>query len=225
MGQVRWIPEWHLLLIWVTSLAVMIGVSNSVFGGSAVDNAGIVGMCLCCLPLLSPWWTSSGLLILGFIVTSVILGIQVIDLCFDFLILRDATSSTEGSHLSNDIRSVPARRIAWLYYHTVTTAPHVNATVVFLCLLLFLGALACISRSTPEERRIWAFLVLMMCAGNGSYVFVIVPHYVSIRTETTYDPAFFNGWGTVVAARAASIMTIFFAWPVMASLFQKQKSS
>lgn len=213
-GFESWMPESHILAVWVAISAGFIGALNVVFDGSSFDNLLALAVLLVCLPFLSPRWSNSELLCIGYVVHGIIIGIQLIDFCFDVLVLRNS-SIRMGSH-PDDV--ISARKVAWLYYHNVVSAPHVNVIVSLCVLLLLFGSLACISRSTTRQRFKWAMLVGCMVVGNGGYVFIIVPYYIRIRTEAAFDSSIFDGWGVVFAARLATISSIIAAWPFMLSL-------
>merc|ERR1712083_100876 len=63
------------------------------------------------------------------------------------------------------------------------------------------GAVVGLTRSPAAARRRWMRLVAVMCAGNGGYVFTVVPRYVAIRTSSEFDEGLFDGWHAVVLAR------------------------
>mmetsp|Transcript_99495 Transcript_99495/g.156912 ORF Transcript_99495/g.156912 Transcript_99495/m.156912 type:complete len:235 (+) Transcript_99495:2-706(+) len=201
------VPEAHLLLVWLATLVLFLGATNT-YGGSAIDYVVVISVLAMFLAILSPRLPTPLLLIVAYIFMGIIVGAEVIDLCFDLIVLRGV-----------DIDStMPARRLAWYYYRNMLIAPHVNCVIVISCLFLFFGALAGVSRSPRKDMRKWATLLVAMVVGNGGYVFCICPYYVQIRTSVEYDPAHFDGWEVVFAARLTNFVALIVSWVIMFSL-------
>mmetsp|Transcript_24305 Transcript_24305/g.44620 ORF Transcript_24305/g.44620 Transcript_24305/m.44620 type:complete len:239 (-) Transcript_24305:187-903(-) len=202
-------PEPYLLLTWVGSLlGFLIWLNASM---DVTDLAVMVATYICCFPLILPRTTSSFVARLGGPVCGLICGMQVIDMVFDICIVKGTVLSAGGEEFT-------ARKIAYLYYHCVLNASHVNAVLLFIIVASLLGSLVGVGRSDPMARRHWMLLGVLMTIGTGGYLVSVVPRYLLIRESTVFDPRFFDNWEVVIMARLVLYGSILAAFPSMFKL-------
>lgn len=208
-GAVLWLPELHLLLIWAGSaLGLLVWLWRIM---SAVDLAVFVAVYVLCLPIIFPCTTPRLLACLGGTICGLVAGIQLIDLVFDIAILNDRQIS-DGSN------TFQARQLAFLYYHTVVNASHVNAVLLGMILISFLGAFVGLRRCSPQLRQRWLVLGAWMFAGTGGYLVLVVPKYLVIRNAAAFDASFFDGWHWVILARLVLYASLLGSLPYMFTL-------
>eukprot|EP00403_Amphidinium_massartii_P016195 CAMPEP_0178410890 /NCGR_PEP_ID=MMETSP0689_2-20121128/21216_1 /TAXON_ID=160604 /ORGANISM="Amphidinium massartii, Strain CS-259" /LENGTH=249 /DNA_ID=CAMNT_0020032087 /DNA_START=12 /DNA_END=761 /DNA_ORIENTATION=+ len=202
-------PEPYLILAWVGSLLGFIMWLRASM--DVIDLAVMVATYVFCLPLISPSTTSSFVARLGGPVCGLICGMQVIDMVFDICIVK-------GTVLQDGGEEFTARKIAYLYYHCVLNASHVNAVLLFIIVASFLGSLVGVGRSAPHTRHHWMLLGILMTVGTGGYLVNVVPRYLVIREAAAFDPHFFDNWEVVIAARLVLYGSILSAFPSMFKL-------
>lgn len=154
----------------------------------------MIGMHILCLPIISQRMTPRFLACLGGPILGLIAGMQLMDMCFDLIIVFKG-------EVSDGIDRFPATKVAYMYYHTVLNAPGVNAVLIWIILVSFLGSIVGLGRSTPHMRRQWYIIGTCMAVGTSGYLVYVVPLYMRIRFSTMYDPALFDGWNVVLVAR------------------------
>jgi len=174
---------------------------------SATDSALLVGGHVCCLPLLSQSVTPQVVTWLAGPVYGTIVGLQVLDCCFDLLILR--------SRGGPDNAALEAAKLAFQYYHLVLNAAHVNAVLLCIILVASLGSLVGFSRSSPALRHKWLMLGLCMVIGTGGYLVCVVTRYLKIRSAKDFSMELFEGWEVVFAARINLFICVAVSWPLL----------
>lgn len=137
-----------------------------------------------------------------------IAGLQAIDLCFDLCVIRGRTY-TDGSMV------LEARRVAFMYYHTILNTCHVNALLLGIVLCACLGPLMGLTRGSEEVQR--RFLLLGACSGAGTsgYLFIAMPRYLFIRSATAYHPELFDNWEKVLCARVVLYISVVVSLPIL----------
>jgi len=205
----KWMPELHLIVAWVGSLLGFLYWLQPVM--DLVDLAVVLGIYLICLPIIHPSSTPRLMACLGGPICGFIGGMQLIDLCFDLCILRDRS-------ISDGFDDFQARRVAFLYYHTVITAPHVNGVLLCIIVTAFLGSMVGLGRSSPALLRHWLMLGAAMFVGTGGYLTCVVPRYLVIRMAKAFEPSLFDGWEMVLAARLVLYISLILAMPFMFAL-------
>jgi len=188
------VPEWQLSLAWVASALSF--ASWFLFGlqASNVDVCVILAAHVAILPILHARSEPSILCALGFLVIGLAIGFQLVDLCFDVLIIWDLS-------VHDTLGIISGRKIAWLYYNTMLNSRHINLALSLFLLVGQFVTLVGITRSTGSLRRKWIALVCNMIFGNGGYFIVVIPCYVAIRSSVAFDAQFFDGWMVVLIAR------------------------
>jgi len=204
-----YMPEFHLLLLWLVSfLAFVIWLRKEM---DFVDSLVFSGVYILCLPIISPKTTPRFLACLGGVICGLIAGLQLIDLCFDIVILQDRS-------FSDGVDTISSRRVAFMYYHTVINASHVNAALLGIIVISFLGSFVGLGRCDPKTRATWIAMGSLMAVGTGGYLVSVVTRYVGIRSSKTYDPLLFEGWGYVLIARIVLYASITLSLPFLFSL-------
>jgi len=173
-----------------------------------IDYLVMVGMHFICLPMVCRDMTPRLIACMGGPLCGLIAGMQLIDMCFDMLIVYDLP-------LSDGIDVFKPRRAAFLYYHTMLNGRHVNAALLGIILVSFLGSIVGLERSSPEMRRQFCLLGALMSVGTGGYLACAVTRYTAIRFATVYDERLFDGWEMVVAARMVLFVSITIAQPFL----------
>mmetsp|Transcript_56183 Transcript_56183/g.147738 ORF Transcript_56183/g.147738 Transcript_56183/m.147738 type:complete len:260 (-) Transcript_56183:52-831(-) len=200
-------PEPHLLFAWLGCLAGFLWwLQEDIL--TRTDLAVVVAVHVVCLPVISSSTTPRILSCLGGPIMGLVAGMQLIDMCFDLMILRDVPIPDGPDVLQ-------ARRMAYFYYHTVISAAHVNAVLLGVILVSFLGALAGFERASSEVRQSWTHLGVLMFAGTGGYLGCVVPRYLGIRSSKAFDPMLFADWEVVVAARLVLYASIILSLPIL----------
>jgi multisubunit Na+/H+ antiporter MnhB subunit len=204
-----------ILCAWSIALLVALAMVRE-FAGGVFEACGAVIIFLGLLELLSPRHPAAALIVFGYCVCGVIMGLMVIDAAFDTIIL------TGKAPMLGVGREMSAREVAWVYYHTMLNSLAVNAAVTLCVGYLVLAALALGLRSEPRHRARWRMLVPLSIVGNGAYVVLIVPRYYQLRRESTFDAIFFDHWEVVGVARLVSLLAICtgmpIAFPIMCDL-------
>jgi len=178
---------------------------------SMFDLVVLIGMHFVCLPIIAPQTTPRLMACIAGSLYGLIAGLQCIDLCFDFVILSDQP-------ISDGVDTFLARQVAYLYYHTVITASHVNAALLAIVLTSFLGALVGLGRSSPGAQRQWLILGAAVVVGSGGYMTCVVPRYLAIRQASRFEASLFEGWGVVLGARIALYGSVLVSLPVLFAL-------
>mmetsp|Transcript_62179 Transcript_62179/g.108757 ORF Transcript_62179/g.108757 Transcript_62179/m.108757 type:complete len:230 (-) Transcript_62179:20-709(-) len=192
--QVALLPEPHLVAAWVGSVLAFAAWFKLWLQTPATDVCIIIGTHVVVLPIIRRGLNLVHLPALGCLMLGLGIGFQLIDLCFDFLIIYDHS-------LHDGLDVFAGRKVAWFYYNTMLNAKHVNVAIALFLLVGQFGAMVGITRSPPHFRRIWITLVGLMVLGNGGYLFAVVPRYIAIRASVAFDERFFDGWWAVLAAR------------------------
>lgn len=202
------LPEPHLVLAWFCSFAGFVIWLHAEM--SVVDFAVLVGCHVCCLPLLSRSVTPQTIAWLGGPICGTIIGLQVLDLCFDLLILRSRGGPEDAA--------LEAGKLAFQYYHLVLNAGHVNAVLMCIIVAAGLGSLVGFSRSSPDLRRTWLTLGLCMVLGTGGYLVCVVTRYLKIRSAESFAMDLFDGWEMVLAARITLFICVMVTLPFVLSI-------
>ena len=201
---------------WFAALTAMLAVAVTEFRGGVVEVVGVLLMFSIVLMLLDRSHSTAALIATGYCACCVIIGCMVIDGAFDAIIISD--KAPFGS-ISGIRRQLSAREVAYVYYHTMLNNLLVNATVLFCCAYLVLAALAMGLRSELRHRPHWRVITPLSLCANSAYAGVIVPRYYQLRRETAFDPAYFDWWEAVAAARIFSLVSIvtgmLVAYPVL----------
>jgi len=176
-----------------------------------LDGLIFSGINVLCLPIIFPQTTPRFLACLGGVILGLIAGMQLVDLCFDIVIIRDHA-------FFDGVSLIPARKVAYIYYHTVLNAPHVNAVLLGIIVVSFLGSFVGLGRSDPKTRAVWIFIGCLMAVGVSAYLLCVVTRYLGIRSSKIYDPLLFEGWGYVMASRLVLYATMCLAFPPLFSL-------
>eukprot|EP00448_Togula_jolla_P012978 CAMPEP_0170597408 /NCGR_PEP_ID=MMETSP0224-20130122/15694_1 /TAXON_ID=285029 /ORGANISM="Togula jolla, Strain CCCM 725" /LENGTH=236 /DNA_ID=CAMNT_0010921883 /DNA_START=46 /DNA_END=756 /DNA_ORIENTATION=+ len=203
------LPETHLILAWLGSYSSLMFwlYPNMDWTDFAIFN----GIFLACLPVISRQMTPRLLACLGGPICGLISGMQIIDLCFDICILHDRP-------ISDGFEMLQPRRLAWVYYHMVLNAPHVNSVLLGIIVICFLGSIAGIGRSSPEVQQRWLVIGAMMSVGVVSYLGAVMPRYLTIRKSSAFEASMFDGWQVVIAARLLLFLSIIVNLPLVFSL-------
>jgi len=201
-------PEQHLVLPWFCSFFGFVICLHAEM--SAADFAVLVGSHVCCLPLLSRSVRPQTIVWLAGPIYGAIIGLQVVDLCFDFLILR--------SRSGTDNEALEAGKLAFQYYHLVLNAVHVNAILMCIILVAGLGSHVGFSRSSPDLRRTWLMLGLCATIGTGGYLVCVVSRYIKIRSAEDFSMELFDGWEMVLAARISLFICLVVSWPFLSAI-------
>eukprot|EP00931_Biecheleriopsis_adriatica_P111683 TRINITY_DN86103_c0_g1_i1.p1 TRINITY_DN86103_c0_g1~~TRINITY_DN86103_c0_g1_i1.p1 ORF type:complete len:227 (-),score=23.88 TRINITY_DN86103_c0_g1_i1:67-747(-) len=220
--------ERHIAVAWFCATGNSLLVARVQFEGGVWMCTGIALAFLVVLLLLDRRTPMAGLLLLGYISSAVILGLQTIDLAFDLVILRNEVPPLGvGARvcLGGDSRELQAIEVGWIYYHTMLSQVHVNIVVTFCVSLAFLGALALAARSTAEDMKRWRVILVVCTPGVFLYVFGIIPTYFRLYREEAFDPSLFESWQQVVVARVATILMIMLgqiiAFPLIARITKR----
>jgi len=188
------LPELQLVLAWVTSLLAFSGWSHFWMQLRGGETKILIAAHFLTLPIIDRRANPVVVGAVGCVVLGMATGFQVIDLCFDLLILADQPLDVGAGFVSG-------REAAWLYYHTMLNSWHVNLALAIFLFVCQFGALAGFARSSPNALRWWRGLVVTMIIGNGGYLAAVVPRYCNVRFSPTFDRSFFDGWSAVLAAR------------------------
>ena len=173
-------------------LSAVVGWGNEVIGGGVAHVVALPVIRLS--PRLMP---SIGCAVMG-----VLFGLLLVDTCFDLMVLR------EGSVRLGPRQTTPGREIAFYYYHVMLNELHINGVLWTAMLVLVLAAARGLEYAGLAQSRLWVRLVAQSSSTNGLYLYCVVPRYLAIRAATSYDPAFFDGWGAVLAARIVLMLSI-----------------
>mmetsp|Transcript_9933 Transcript_9933/g.22305 ORF Transcript_9933/g.22305 Transcript_9933/m.22305 type:complete len:245 (-) Transcript_9933:15-749(-) len=207
-GSTRW-PEPHLCLICVASYAALIAWLWSEM--SRWDFGVFSGVYILCFPVLFSSTTPRLLACLGGPICGLVAGMQLIDLVFDLCILQDQP-------LTDGVETFEARRLAFVYYRAVLRATHVNAVLLAIILICFLGSIVGMQRTSPALRWRWVMLGACMSVGTSGYLGVVVTRYLAIRSAPTFDTSLFDGWERVLVARMVLYASLGGSLPVMFEL-------
>lgn len=173
-----------------------------------VDLCVFALVSVCVLPILSRETTIPFLGSLGGIIMGCIAGLQAIDLCFDLCVIR-------GRSLSDGAMVLEARRVAFMYYHTLLNSSHVNGLLLGIVQCACLGPLMGLMRGSPEVRRRFVLLGICSSAGTSGYLAIAMPRYLVIRAATAYRPELFDEWEKVVAARIVLYISVILSLPIL----------
>ncbi|CAE8600523.1 unnamed protein product [Polarella glacialis] len=203
------LPDLRLLLAWVASL---LGFGLWFWTTmDSVDRAVLFIGHVVILPIFSERATPRLMACMGSPIVGTISGMQLIDVVFDLAIVNERT-------ISDGVESFDPRRVAYLYYHTVVTAPHVNGILLCMVLISIFGSIIGFGRSTPEIVQCWKKIGAVMSVSMSSYLGVVVPRYLHIRDATVYDVSLFENWTHVVAVRMFLFASLLSILPLMFEL-------
>lgn len=203
-SQQAWLPEYRLVGAWIASVIAFASWFKFGMQTPTVDVYIITGCHLVVLPIIRRGMDLVHLPALGCVILGLGTGFQLIDLCFDLLIIHERS-------LHDGLHATAGRKVAWFYYNTMLNAKHMNIAIALFLLVGQFGAMVGITRSPPHLRRIWIKLVVLMILGNGGYLAAVVPRYIAIRSSVSFDEHFFDGWWAVLAARAWLFVCLGFA--------------
>lgn len=181
-----WLPEAHLLVCWIASLATIFAWQRYWLRVGLIDQTVTVVVHWLYFPLLCRKMTPllhAGLYSMS---SGSLLGFQVIDLCFDLVVM----SKTSG-----------LQQLTWLYYHTILNSSHVNAVLLAAMLQTGLGSLIGLTRHGPMFRINWILMIACNFLGFGCYFAFVVPRYLEIRESADMKTSVLEGWEVVFRAR------------------------
>jgi len=199
------LPEPHLVLAWFCSFFGFPIWLHGVMG--IADYAVLLCSHVMCLPLLSRSVTPQTITWLAGPIYGIIVGLQVLDLCFDLLILRTRSGPPDVA--------LEAGKLAFQYYNLVLNAMHVNAVLMCVILVASLGSLVGFSRSSSEVRRTWLMMGVCMVIGTGGYLVCVVSRYLKIRVAKEFSMDMFEGWEVVFAARINLFVCVMVSLPLL----------
>jgi len=206
-----------LVVAWVGSyLAFMVWLHSEM---SQLDFATFTGVYIVCLPLISQRRTPAFMAWIGGPVYGLITGLQLIDLVFDLVILRNVT-------LSDGMSVFDGKRVAYLYYHTMLNASHVNGVLLAVILVCSFGSCIGLGRSLPQARKQWLIVGACVAVGTSGYLVSVVTRYLRIRSAAAFDASLFDGWEMVLVARlqlyASLLVSMPFLFRISTQLHQDQ---
>jgi len=207
------LPELHLVAAWLFSAFGFAAWFHFGLPTSALDMLIILGSHVVILPILSRNSNPVVLLALGFLVFGIVIGLQLVDLCFDILIVWDHKLDLGGGQ-----GAISGRMSAWVYYHTMLNAKHVNLALALFLLVGMSTTLVGITRSAHAIRWKWYCLIVITFSSNAWYFVAVVPRYAAIRASVAFDDRFFDGWWTVFVTRLVFYVAIAAGTIIMCSL-------
>lgn len=119
------VPEWQLSLAWVASALSFASWFIVGLQASKLDVCVILVAHVAILPILHANSNPFLLLALGFLLIGLAVGFQLVDLCFDILIIWDLP-------VHDTLGIISGRKIAWLYYNTMLNSKHINIALSFV---------------------------------------------------------------------------------------------
>lgn len=193
-------------LAWAASLCAISGWLHFCLGVGTVDLAVTFVAHLTVLPMLTARFDKRLLPSLGCSLCGVCVGFNLVDMCFDLLIVRDA-AVPDGTGLGGS-GSLTARHVAWLYYHTMLNSSHINFTLLVYVLVSSIGSMMGLMDGSAAVRKLWLAMCAVAAVGNTFYILYVVPRYVSIRASTAFVRADFDDWGGVLLARIFLVLAL-----------------
>eukprot|EP00440_Ansanella_granifera_P037300 gb/GFBE01040470.1/.p1 GENE.gb/GFBE01040470.1/~~gb/GFBE01040470.1/.p1 ORF type:complete len:245 (+),score=20.63 gb/GFBE01040470.1/:1-735(+) len=179
-------PEPHIVLAWTWSMAAISAWQIWYLHCGAIDVGVTVAVHVLCLPLIGQQRSPRLLAALFSICSGILCGFQVIDMCFDLVLLSK----------QHDVG-----RLVWHYYNTMLNSSHMNAVLLAAMVITTMGVLVGLARDHSRVRHGWYGMVFSNVAGFGCYWALVIPRYLCIRASTEYEPQFFENWSTVLICR------------------------
>lgn len=177
------------------------------------------------LPLLDTRSPTVAIMMVGYISSSIIMGLEAMDLAFDLVIVRNYAPALGITVGGSEIHPL---QVAWIYYHTMLTTVHINVVVTFCVACLALGATALAARAKPEDYPRWKVVASLAVGGSACYVCGILPRYAPLIKESTFNANYFSRWHWVLIARVFTIICVmvgqFVAFPLLKTPFAQLKA-
>ncbi|KAJ1639127.1 hypothetical protein T492DRAFT_939026 [Pavlovales sp. CCMP2436] len=196
----------HVASSWVASLSAIAYWQYAILRVDAVDLCVTLAAHLIVLPMLGRRFDARLLPSFGCALCGMCVGFSFIDTCFDLLIVADKTIA-DGTGPDGK-GTIAARHAAYIYYHTMLNASHINFALLVYVLVSSLGTMMGLSDSSREVKRLWLIMCAVAAAGNSFYVSYVVPRYVRIRAATRYEPSDFDEWDGVLYARFGLVVAL-----------------
>jgi len=149
---------------WAASLCAVLGWLHFCLGVGTTDLVVTVVAHVCVLPMLAARFDRRLLPSFGCALCGVCVGFNLVDLCFDRLIVLNRAVPDGTGHGGHG--SLTPRHVAWFYYTTMLNSSHINLTLLVYVLVSSIGSMMGLMDGCATVRNYWLAMCSVAAVGN-----------------------------------------------------------